>query len=274
MQASAANGFMNTSIVNCAGTPYNFQPEYSTAKRQNIVPWAALQTNISTEFETGHYEGCSSVTEPVHAQRWQRHGHRLVGVRRRLRDRRRRGRRGQATPSATRQATRMASSTRHLTSPLAARTTTPRTGTSTSTASRTTPTGRQGPRPRRRWQEASWSSDPPRSAGSTPRSSSRPTSPSASRRARPTDLSGCTVPPDGPGHFYPYWTEVRSGKSCVIEFGNVLTVPTARTTSAGTTSSARTCTRHWVIPSSRVTRTRTTAQPFAERRRRSAPTVA
>ena len=64
MQASAANGFMNTSIVNCAGTPYNFQPEYSTAKRQNIVPWAALQTNISTEFETGHYEGCRSVTGP------------------------------------------------------------------------------------------------------------------------------------------------------------------------------------------------------------------
>ena len=31
MQASAANGFANTSIVDCSGTPFNFQPEYSTA---------------------------------------------------------------------------------------------------------------------------------------------------------------------------------------------------------------------------------------------------
>lgn len=68
MQASAANGFMNTSIVDCSGTPDNFQPEYSSAARQNIVPWAALQTDISTEFETGHYEGCSSVTKPITLQ--------------------------------------------------------------------------------------------------------------------------------------------------------------------------------------------------------------
>lgn len=61
MQASAANGFQTTSITDCSGTPYNFQPEYSTAKRGNIVPWAALQTNISTEFETGHWESCTSL---------------------------------------------------------------------------------------------------------------------------------------------------------------------------------------------------------------------
>src|SRR5579875_11425 len=41
MQASAANGFMNTSIADCSGTPFNFQPEYNTASRQNIIPWAA-----------------------------------------------------------------------------------------------------------------------------------------------------------------------------------------------------------------------------------------
>ena len=32
MIASAANGFKNTSIADCSGTPFNFQPEYSTAK--------------------------------------------------------------------------------------------------------------------------------------------------------------------------------------------------------------------------------------------------
>ena len=62
MQASAANGFQNTSIANCAGTPFNFQPEFSTAARTNVVPWGALQTNISTEFETGHWESCAALT--------------------------------------------------------------------------------------------------------------------------------------------------------------------------------------------------------------------
>jgi hypothetical protein len=65
MQASAANGFQNTSIVNCSGTPFNFEPEYSTASKSNIISWAALQTNISTEFETGHWEPCASVSEPL-----------------------------------------------------------------------------------------------------------------------------------------------------------------------------------------------------------------
>jgi hypothetical protein len=62
MQASAANGFANTSIADCSGTPFNFQPEYSTASQANIIPWAAIATNISTEFETGHFEACTKVT--------------------------------------------------------------------------------------------------------------------------------------------------------------------------------------------------------------------
>jgi hypothetical protein len=65
MQASAANGFANTSIVDCSGTPYNFQPMYNTAKVGNIVPWTALQTNISTEFETGHWESCTKLTDQI-----------------------------------------------------------------------------------------------------------------------------------------------------------------------------------------------------------------
>ena len=64
MVASARNGFMNTSFSNCSGHPYNFQPEYSTAKVGNIVPWAALQAGIVTEYEIGHFEPCTSVTHP------------------------------------------------------------------------------------------------------------------------------------------------------------------------------------------------------------------
>ena len=62
MQASAANGFMNTSISTCNGTPFNFQPEFNTDSVNNIAGWTALQVNISTEYEIGHFEPCSSVT--------------------------------------------------------------------------------------------------------------------------------------------------------------------------------------------------------------------
>ncbi len=65
MIASARNGFMQTSIADCSGRPFNYQPEYDTAKPQNIIPWAALETNISTQFEIGHFEPCASVTAPM-----------------------------------------------------------------------------------------------------------------------------------------------------------------------------------------------------------------
>ena len=66
MIASAQNGFQNTNLKTCAGTPFNFQPEYNTAAYQNIVPWAALSTDISTTFEIGHFTPCSSLSDPVH----------------------------------------------------------------------------------------------------------------------------------------------------------------------------------------------------------------
>ena len=36
-----------------------------------------------------------------------------------------------------------------------------------------------------------------------------------------TTTQGCTVPPDRPGHFYPYWSRVKTQHGCVLEFGNV-----------------------------------------------------
>ena len=64
MQASAANGFEYVDM-NCDVGLANYQPEYNTAATGNINPWAALQTNISTEYETGHFEPCSSVSGSV-----------------------------------------------------------------------------------------------------------------------------------------------------------------------------------------------------------------
>ncbi len=64
IQASAVNGFMHTSMVDCSGVPFNFEPEYSTAAAPNIVGWTALRTNISTQFEIGHFEACTSLSDP------------------------------------------------------------------------------------------------------------------------------------------------------------------------------------------------------------------
>jgi hypothetical protein len=62
MTASAGNGFMNTNISTCNGTPYTFHAEYNTASINNRVPWAALEGGVLMEQEIGHSEVCSSLT--------------------------------------------------------------------------------------------------------------------------------------------------------------------------------------------------------------------
>jgi hypothetical protein len=62
MTASAANGFMNTSIADCSGTPHTFHAEYNSAKINNRVPWAALEGGVLMQQEIGHSEVCNSVT--------------------------------------------------------------------------------------------------------------------------------------------------------------------------------------------------------------------
>jgi hypothetical protein len=62
IQASAKNGFADTSLSNCNGHKHTFRAEYNTAKKGNQVPWAALEGGVLMEQEIGHFEGCSSVT--------------------------------------------------------------------------------------------------------------------------------------------------------------------------------------------------------------------
>jgi hypothetical protein len=64
MVASAANGFMNTDPFKCTGTPFNFRPEYDTARAQNIIPWGIGPYMINSQYEIGHWEACSKVTGP------------------------------------------------------------------------------------------------------------------------------------------------------------------------------------------------------------------
>ncbi|TVZ06632.1 hypothetical protein EAS64_04420 [Trebonia kvetii] len=62
MTASAANGFMNTNIADCSGTPFTFHAEYNSAQQQNQVPWAALEGGVLMQQEIGHGEVCNSVS--------------------------------------------------------------------------------------------------------------------------------------------------------------------------------------------------------------------
>jgi hypothetical protein len=55
MVASGANGFQNSDPNTCAGTNFNFHPEYDTARFGNFVFWAALQANINIAVEIGHF---------------------------------------------------------------------------------------------------------------------------------------------------------------------------------------------------------------------------
>jgi hypothetical protein len=64
MIASARNGFMATNHSDCSGVPFSYQPEFNTSRPQNAVSWAALQVNVGTQFEIGHFTPCSKVTKP------------------------------------------------------------------------------------------------------------------------------------------------------------------------------------------------------------------
>ncbi|HUY97109.1 MAG TPA: hypothetical protein VMW47_05765 [Verrucomicrobiae bacterium] len=62
--ASAANGFMNTSALDCSGHPFSFHAEFSSASPQNQVPWAAAEGSVMLANELGHFTPCSSVSHP------------------------------------------------------------------------------------------------------------------------------------------------------------------------------------------------------------------
>jgi hypothetical protein len=224
MQASAANGFQNTSIVDCSGTPFNFEPEYSTASQGNITPWAALATNISTQFETGHFEPCTSVTVPLTnffdgsdtGGDWNQCN----------------GPYEASSDSGT-----------------------PETGDGNCYMAGDTHPGYAGPGTSTPPNEVTGCQDNVFQNGDLdfdgspywtewPTGTNAKTYPSTFVQSLPTTngahyqhfffqtdvalsessctcATGCTVPPAGPGNFYPYWSETTVNGACVLEFGNV-----------------------------------------------------
>ncbi|MHB8245057.1 MAG: hypothetical protein ACYDGN_06810 [Acidimicrobiales bacterium] len=237
MQASAANGFQTTSITDCSGTPFNFQPEYSSASVGNYVPWAALRTDISTEFETGHSEACTTVTNPSTTNPFDAQD---VG-----------------TPPL------IAPSYSGCTGPYEAGGTEPSTtnpetsdaicyaqgdthqgynGLGTSTApnivsscqSNVAQNGDLDFDGTPYWSEWPTSTNPtslypgsfveslPTTTGGMPYPRLLFQTDVTLSESTCTPKGGCTVPPQGPGHFYPYWSEVRAANgTCKLEFGNV-----------------------------------------------------
>jgi hypothetical protein len=221
MQASAANGFANTSITNCAGTPYNFQPEYSTASATNIVPWAALRTNISTEFETGHFEGCTSLSKPGHLNIGgvidtfykKCHGvYEKAG--------------GSEGPETSDALCYPAGDTHNGLAQAPGDLLTGcednyyQNGDLDFDGQPYYPDWPTGAKPTSTW-AGSFVESPPASGGSQYSRFFFQTDIALSESTCTASGAGCTVPPNGPGHFYPYWSELGTSSTCKIEFGNV-----------------------------------------------------
>jgi hypothetical protein len=224
-------------MANCAGTPFNFQPEFNTAKAGNINSWGADQVDISTEFETGHWEPCTSLSDQISPN--------------------------PADPNDTSPMYNTCSSP-YESAPGIHRTSA-EVGNAFCYLAGSTHPGFDGP---------GTSTDPDRMTGcqdnlfqngdldflGTPYYKEWPTGPAPtslfpssfveqfptsngrqySQFFFQTDVAlseyecgggnyanaaataaGCTVPPQGPGGFYPYWTQVGTGGACALEFGNV-----------------------------------------------------
>jgi hypothetical protein len=232
MQASAKNGYQATGIADCTGRPFNYEPEYNTAAKGNIVPWAALQTDISTQFEIGHWTPCSSLSDPAsnvdglldftagdpfwltchgpyesHSDSAQSNPEGFGG-----------------------DAFCYPKGDRHTALNQFGITADPNTMTGCldflsggdidfdgtpywpDWPTGTAPTAKT---------PGSFVQQAPLSNGNSYPQSFFQTDVALSESTCGADITGCTVPPPGPGHFYPYWSTQGSGTSCRILFGNV-----------------------------------------------------
>jgi len=222
MQASAKNGFQNTSISDCSGTPHNFQPEYNTAAKSNIIPWAALQTNISTQYETGHWEPCTSLTDSAiytfSGGVTDTYYNRCHGPYEGASD--------NGTPEASDAFCYPAGDT-HGAQHSAPDTVTGclddlyQNGDLDFDGTPYYPEWPTGQNPTAKY-PGSFVESLPQTSGSQYKQFFMQTDLALSESTcSGTTTDGCSVPPPGPGHFYPYWTRTTGDAGCFLEFGNV-----------------------------------------------------
>ncbi len=223
MQASAKNGFQNSSIADCSGTPYNFQPEYNTAAKSNIVPWAALATNISTEYETGHFEPCTSLTDPgtytlgTFSDTYYNTCHGPYETD------------SDSGGPETSDAYCYPAGDTHGALNTAPDTVTGclddvfQNGDLDFDGTPYYPEWPVASNPTQRY-PGSFVESLPETAGSQYQKFFIQTDLALSESTcSATTTVGCSVPPPGPGHFYPYWTRQTTPHGCFLEFGNVST---------------------------------------------------
>ena len=218
MVASAKNGFMNTSIADCSGTPFNFRPEYSTASTANQGGWAA--GNIDVSYEVGHFTPCTKlkVFAPIDV-----HGHArqvLELLHRPVRERRPAGR----SPGSgeTNDAPCFPAGDTHGSLNADPNLVTGCTGGDLDY---------DGTSYWRNWPSSNtpnmWPSaltiTPPVTGGSGYSQMQFLTdNPATNIKCNPQTGAGCVVPPtQAPGKFYPYWTLAKVSGTCVWEFGQM-----------------------------------------------------
>jgi hypothetical protein len=223
MIASAANGFMNTSPFNCKGSPFNFQPEYSTARPQNIIPWGIGPYMINNEFEIGHFEACRSVT----GRATFTSGHFTDTYYKRCHGPYESARDSAKSFEPNDSPCFRAGDTHGGTVP-------PNLVTGCAVYFGAIGDLDYDGSPYR----ADWPDSTAAGPFPTPFLQRQPTTAGGhgypriqfmtdasatefNTRCNLVTGSGCVLPPKGPGHFYPYWTQARVGGACVWEFGNM-----------------------------------------------------
>lgn len=223
MIASAANGFMNTDPFSCDGTPFNFQPEYSSARSQNVIPWGIGPYMINNQFEIGHFEPCSTLTNPTTFRSegfTDQYFRRCHGA--------------YETTKDTADAFEVNDAPCY-----------PEGDTHGGTAAPNLVTGcpvffdaigdldYDGNSYRADWPNSTTPNSfpspflqqqPTTISGATYPQIQFVTDTSATELNSDCDTEsgvGCVLPPEGPGNFYPYWTQAKVGGNCVWEFGNM-----------------------------------------------------
>lgn len=218
--ASAANGFMNTDPFTCKGTPFNFQPEYSTAKAANFLVWGPGEYNINDQYEIGHFEACTSLsgakTEPL-GKGTDTYYTNCKGPYEATADSGSKAEPNDA-PCYPAGDTHGGASPPDLVTGCAVFFDAigdldyDGSGYWPDWPNSTTPDSFPSP----------FLQQQPTSVGKTYPSIQFVTDTSATQTGCNTfSGKGCVMPPHGPGHFYPYWTLGEVGSSCLWEFGNM-----------------------------------------------------
>ncbi|HUC59494.1 MAG TPA: hypothetical protein VMA95_18975 [Streptosporangiaceae bacterium] len=223
MIASGANGFMDTNPFTCAGTKFNFQPEYNTARAANYLPWGVGTEMFNDGYAIGHFEPCTKVTGTASV---------TVGKVKDTYYKNCEGPYQTAKNSAEpNQAPCFKSGDTH--SGLAAKNLVTGCGVFMNAIGDLAYNGSS--------YRADWPDSITASAKNpfpTPFEQQQPTTTDGklfssiefSSDASTTELGskcslttgkGCVLPPSGPGHFYPYFTLAKVAGTCVWEFGNM-----------------------------------------------------